>query len=174
MSDTSNPSLAASTEEDILRLRPRIMAIARRSGVSREDAEDIAQEVLIDVLRLLSRPDTKSRTAPTLASYVHVVTKHHVIDYFRRRHHKPVAAQMDDSTDVGSPPVQEAQQLVAEALESLSPQERAILILSTQQGFTVSEIARMLGSSERHASRQLSSARRRFSARFTAAQEKER
>jgi RNA polymerase sigma-70 factor (ECF subfamily) len=108
----------------------------------RAAAEDLAQEVFLDLFRNLQRIESTAH----IISWLRRVTSHRCIDELRRRRHRS-ELPMDDVPDRGaSPPARELflegrlQQLVA----TLPPRARIVIVLRYQEELEPSEIAEAL------------------------------
>ncbi len=134
--------------------RGRLVGYVRRwlAGLSEEDAEDIVQDV---ALNLFDRADV---TAPirNLSAYVYRALKNRVVDLLRRNRStlsldQPAAGEdspalADLVRDEAKPPEEglERKELADRlwaALESLPPEDRAIIIATELEGWTFQELA---------------------------------
>jgi RNA polymerase sigma-70 factor (ECF subfamily) len=116
----------------------------RLTGNDRQRAEDIVQETM---LRAWRHPESLDETRGSVRGWLFTVARHIFIDQVRsRRSHPEVVTALpperpgDDSTD----------QLlltwvVAEALSTLSPDHRAVLVECYYRGRPVAEAAERLG-----------------------------
>jgi RNA polymerase sigma-70 factor (ECF subfamily) len=142
--------------------RRRVWGVAYRLTGSAADADDIAQETFA---RLLERPP--ARDGPALGGWLLRVATHLGIDALRRRRRSaypgpwlPAAAEASDADwldSYASPtPDPEARYGLLEsvtfayllALEALGPRQRAALLLRDVLGYSASESAAILGTSE--------------------------
>jgi RNA polymerase sigma-70 factor (ECF subfamily) len=142
--------------------RRRVWGVAYRLTGSTEDAEDIVQETFA---RLLERPP--AREGPALGGWLLRVATHLAIDALRRRRRRaypgpwlPAAAEASDPDWLdcyASPtPDPEARYGLLEsatfayllALEALGPRQRAALLLRDVLGYSASESATILDTSE--------------------------
>lgn len=64
------------------RFRPRLMSVARRFGLGREDAADVAQETLVQVVRE-ARRGRYDRDRGRLSAWVFAVARHRILDLRR-------------------------------------------------------------------------------------------
>ncbi|MEL6321058.1 MAG: sigma-70 family RNA polymerase sigma factor [Cyanobacteria bacterium J06626_14] len=113
------------------------------------DAEDLTQEVFLDLLR--TRAYTPSRGS--LASYLTTLTRSRVIDRLRAQSirqkyhnqfhtHQPTA---DSTTPMKHLTQAENRDLVRQALSLLTAQQRRVLEMSYYEGCSHSDIANQLG-----------------------------
>lgn len=120
-------------------LRPemdRVYATCRRMVGSRQDAEELAQDALVKVIRGLPTYDGRA----SLSTWMTRVTINACLSWMRSRARKsdkrPISLEQPDTLagELGTPPgvqVEEntARSRVERALEALKPEHRAILVL---------------------------------------------
>lgn len=124
-----------------------------------ETAKDLVVETLADAVRDIGRFDARRAT---LSAWLHGIARRRVhMELHRRNRHKSVPAALQVSTDVvressngqdiASVTVArvDAQRQVAGLAHVLSDLEMAALVLSYVEEFSVREIGRMIGRSER-------------------------
>lgn len=160
---------AATLDRVALAERPRLLGIAYRMIGSRSDAEDIVQEAMLRA----------HRAAPTdlesPAAYLTTITTRLAIDHLRsarvRRETyvgpwlpEPIAA--DPAPDAAARAVLDDTISMAflVALETLGPDERAVLVLHDVFAYSHAEIAVMLGRTEASCRQLLRRARQRLEA----------
>lgn len=147
--------------------RPRLLGIAYRMIGSRSDAEDVVQEALLRVHR------ASAIEVETPAAYLTTITTRLAIDHLRsarvRRESyvgpwlpEPIAA--DPAPDAVSRAVlgDTLSMAFLVALETLTPHERAVLILHDVFAYSHAEIATMLERSEGSCRQLLRRARQRL------------
>lgn len=145
-------------------LRPRIDSIARSRGLSPMDADDIAAEACFRVLNNLDKID-KLETEEALAAYIHRVAQNAVLMNLRKRQQETIAAveyeagQTREKTLPAKPINPELLATVRNALEALPTAERTILKLHSFEGWTVSEIAKIMNLPVGSVGRRLSQAK---------------
>ncbi|MCR4400229.1 MAG: sigma-70 family RNA polymerase sigma factor [Syntrophomonadaceae bacterium] len=141
-------------EELVLRHQRMVFAVAYRMTGQREEAEDVAQEVFVNLYRKLARFDSSRRFLPWLQR----VTVNTCISHLRRRkkvvalsfddslahhsHEQPASALLDPARAL------EAKELrgdIQHALLRLPESYRAVLILRYQLELSNQEIADLLG-----------------------------
>lgn len=108
-------------------------------------AEDIAQEAFLAAIRALDRFDRRRPFGP----WLHRIVVNRAIDWARSRSlRREVAAQSDPHPEQPSPdPVEAGGPLsdeATEALASLAPEHRAVVVLRYLLDYTPGEIAEML------------------------------
>ncbi|MEN6627273.1 MAG: sigma-70 family RNA polymerase sigma factor [Candidatus Sumerlaeia bacterium] len=141
-------------EQLVERYRRYIYAIAWRIVMDEDEALDIAQEVLLKMARRIG----DWRGDGSFKAWVGAIASRTALDMARKRRDVPVDPQDWQEADPGelvassSPPspreaVQalERRALVAEAMASLTPQQRAILMLRLEEELKPAEIAERLG-----------------------------
>ncbi len=149
----------ASAFEHMVRAHEQlVLRTAQRMLANQEDAKDAAQEVFLRLYKSLSKLGEERELVP----WLYRVTINICLDTHRR---KPAAASdAYDVIDERSDPEEAlatAQQkaMLHAALESLSPKERAALVLRDLEGCSTAETASILGSSEATVRSQISTGR---------------
>ena len=137
-------------EEEALDLADQVYRVARRLVSSREEAEDILQDVFIQVWRRAKDFDEK-RGRPF--TWLVTLARSRAIDRLRQlgSRERLALSAIDFVGDVASSPVRDAlrseqRQIVAGALSELSEEQRRALTLAYFEGLTQSEIAARLRS----------------------------
>ena len=108
---------------------------------SKEDAQDLTQEVFLRVVR--AKADYEDRGKPL--AYLYTVARHACADFHRARR----AAWVELGEDVPDPAAERAADEVglADLIARLDEAEREVIALRYDQGLGVSEIAQALGTS---------------------------
>ena len=164
--------------ECISRYGGLIWTLARRRLASREDAEDVVQEIFVDLWRSADRFD------PLVAeeiTFVAMIARRRVIDRLRRRSVLPQTASMNDAgvssvVDVAGwetvgrrLELGEEARIADEHLQRLKPEEQQILRLSIYDNLSHAAIAEQtgfpLGTVKSHIRRGLDSLRRTLAGR---------
>ncbi len=141
-------------EELVHRYERQVFTIAYRMTNQREEAEDIAQEVFINVYRKLYQFDTSRSFAP----WIQKIAVNTCITRLRKKK-KVITVSFDDNInnrssvglniDYGDPSVvydrQQLREDISEALLELPETYRAMLILRYQLEMSNQEIAESLG-----------------------------
>ncbi len=132
----------------VTRYKRRVFSLAARFARDNDELEDICQEVFIKVYENLGG---FRRDAP----FEHWLTRiavHACHDALRRKRHAYRHTSLDEQAmevrDHSAEARQEARQardLLAWAMEQLSPQEKLVITLLELEGYSVSEIAGMTG-----------------------------
>jgi len=138
---------------------PRVYHMARRMLSSDVDAEDVTQDVLLQVVRKL--PSFRGESA--LPTWLHRITVNAALTHRRRRAvreehriHDPLDLLLEEQSANGAlrpwalgPETQllhkEAQHLIARAIEQLPEKYRTVFVLSDIEGLPNTQIARTLG-----------------------------
>ena len=137
---------AASVEELVQRLSPRLFGYFMSPQISRSDAEDLLQECWMRIHR--SR-HTYRATEPLLP-WVFAIARHTRLDGHRRRHRRAAGEVL-----VAEPPEQ-ASHVTAETLQGpdvlqlldqLPPSQREVVLLLKVSGMTLEEVAHATSSS---------------------------
>jgi RNA polymerase sigma-70 factor (ECF subfamily) len=144
----------------MIETQERVVGLAWRMLGSREDARDAAQEVYLRVFRHLG----SFRSEHDFHGWLYRITINVCRDAARRRRRAPVSDAA--VAERGGPPEAEEALLGAErwsrlleALASLTPKERAALVLRDLEGLTSEQVARVLGSRPGTVRGQIASAR---------------
>ncbi len=141
----------AAAERLIRALYPPVFRWALVKLGSRDDAEDVCQEVMIRVHRYLSRFDDRSK----VTSWAYKITSNAVADHRRRSAKHPravdspegsetrehVAPVLDEASRIDS---DRAVELVSSFFEGLPAKQREVFDLADLQGHGPAEIAEML------------------------------
>lgn len=127
----------------------REILLYQRLGLTREDREDIVQEVVSAVWTAASRPDFAVRR--TLRAFVRTVTLARAIDRVRRR--RRLVPAEDTLPDPGPGPAEGAERMedssrLYGALDTLDPRCREIIRLHYFEEWPYSRIAAQEGRSE--------------------------
>lgn len=142
--------IAPSWDEIVREHSARVFRLAYRLTGNRHDAEDLTQEVFIRVFRSLS-----SYTPGTFEGWLHRITTNLFLDQVRRKQRIRMEAMGDDDAqypargDLAQPERSfEHAHLdhdVQRALDALSPEYRAAVVLCDIEGLSYEEIAVTLG-----------------------------
>jgi RNA polymerase sigma factor (sigma-70 family) len=126
----------------------RVFRLAYRLTGNRHDAEDLTQEVFVRVFRSLS-----TYTPGSFEGWLHRITTNLFLDQVRRRNRIRFDALTDDASDKleGREPTPEhvvvdgvLEADIQAALDALSPDFRAAVVLADVEGLTYEEIAETL------------------------------
>jgi len=164
--------------ECISRYGGLIWTLARRRLASLEDAEDVVQDVFVDLWRSADRFD------PLVAeeiTFVAMIARRRVIDRIRQRAGLPKTASIDDTIAADVVGVADGEQvghrlelgeeasIADEHLEQLKPEEQRVLRLSIYDNLSHAAIAEQtgfpLGTVKSHIRRGLDSLRRTLAGR---------
>ncbi len=128
----------------------RIYHLAYRMTGRVEDAEDVVQEALVRAYRQLNRFEARSH----FGTWLYRITFNCAVDYLRARPRREVTDGQDDldrrpspQTSFGADDLVFAGEIAArieQALNTLSPQERAAFVMRHYQGCSIGEICRTL------------------------------
>ena len=135
-------------EQIYLRHHQRVYGLCRRMTRNATDAEDLTQDVFVQLLRKIGT----FRGEASFATWLHRLTVNEVLMHFR----KP-AVRTEQTTDDGEMPVQLAETgnpakvsvidriSLNEAMAQLSPGYRAVFILHDVEGYEHQQIGQLLG-----------------------------
>jgi RNA polymerase sigma-70 factor, ECF subfamily len=134
----------------VSRHRDRLWAVALRTMRNPDDAADALQDAYISAFR---RAET-FRGDAAVTTWLHRIVVNACLDRLRRARSRPSEPLPDDADRAGelaavtgTDPIEEKEQqsVVAAALATLNPDQRAALVLVDMQGYSVEEAAGMLG-----------------------------
>jgi RNA polymerase sigma-70 factor (ECF subfamily) len=133
------------------RFRERVFNVALRIVGDREEAADILQDVFVLLFRKIHRFRARAR----FASWVYRISVNVSLDHLRRRRRSPTPAGesklLDGPGEIGEMSVPERSLAltdlnahVQEALRSLSPRLRIVIVLRYLEGLSYADIAEIL------------------------------
>ena len=125
---------------------PKVLQYIQNRTNGHMDAEDIAQNVFVKVYAKL---DTFDPEKSSISTWIFNITRNTLIDHQRsmnyRQHDELSEFLADDSDDMlDSLILEEEQERLADALESLSQEERDLIILHYYSGHTLLDVADMM------------------------------
>lgn len=124
--------------------RPVVLGYIAARIASREDAEDLCQNVFAKLMKALETYDEEKASVST---FVYRLAHNAVIDYYRT-HHRSSELSEDDAVLPSAEDVvmdRARVQEIAEALHRLPEEQRDILILRFYKGWTLVRIAKEMG-----------------------------
>jgi RNA polymerase sigma-70 factor (ECF subfamily) len=150
-------------EELLDRFEAKALLIARSMGASRDDAEDIAQEAFLKVVRYIG----SYRSGRSFKAYFYRIVVNASRDHLSRMASKGLTS-LEEAQEVASEPDARASyedvEMLRRALRELPAREREVVILRDLQGLSTWEVARILVISpitvRRHSSRALAHLRK--------------
>lgn len=134
----------------------RVFAVARGIVKRQEDAEDVAQQVFVKAYFSLKRFDQRA----AFSTWLYKITVNECWDLLRKRKARPLIYESDfndeqssqfsaiERESAGGPDVSERlamRQRLDNMLDQLEPRDRSMLVLKEVEGFSVEEIADLLG-----------------------------
>lgn len=125
-----------------------LWSMARRRGLSAEDAEDVVQEVFIDLWKSAGRFDPAQASEKV---FVAMVARRRLIDRLRREQRRPPTQALgladEDYPGRDFEDLENAVEasLASKALAQLNPKERNVLLLSTYHGLSHGQISEHTG-----------------------------
>ncbi len=131
-------------EELMDRYGALIWSLARRHSRRSADAEDAVQEIFLALWKNADRFDASRASEPT---FITMIARRRLIDLHRHKQRRPPTegheADLETLTDLrsGDIEVKAEAKLASRALGTLKPREREVVLLSTYQGMSHSEIA---------------------------------
>lgn len=126
-------------------LRHRVLRVGLDFFGSYEDAEDAAQETMVQLWRYLEHIDA-GQNVEALAVRV---AKNCCVSLYRKQHREKLATDLSrDGTDVSPHEFMEAkdmQRMLSEALDLLKPRERQLFEMRQLEGLSTDEITNQTG-----------------------------
>jgi RNA polymerase sigma-70 factor (ECF subfamily) len=158
----------AAFEQIIARFETRVMTMAARLLGTREDAQDVAQEVFLRAFKYLHRLDPEKPIEPWLMRITVNVCRDSARRRQRRRH-TFVEVEGPETIDESPGPYdglarQQERVILVRALQCLPEKERLAIVLRDVEGRSTAEVAAILQSSETTVRSQVSRGRLRLKA----------
>ena len=140
----------------VQRHQHRVFAVARGIVKRQEDAEDVAQQVFVKAYFSLKRFDQRA----AFSTWLYKITVNECWDLLRKRKARPLVYESDfndeqssqfsaiERESAGGPDTSERlamRQRLDNMLDQLEPRDRSMLVLKEVEGFSVEEIAELLG-----------------------------
>ena len=124
--------------------REKVLSYLEGRVESREDAEDICEDVFAQVFRSLPRYDAEKAS---LSTWIYQITRFTLIDYIRTKHaSEPLPEEFESEDDLDASLIrEETLEKLAAALNKLDREQRDIVILRYYRKKTLTEISRMTG-----------------------------
>jgi len=126
---------------------PIVWALSRRMSPSREDANDAAQEIFIDLWSKAGRYDPDVASEKT---FVAMIARRRLIDRLRKRGRQPkteplvAAAEAVSSQPTDPVETRDEARRVEALLDGLKPQQRQVIRLAVMEGWTHRQISERL------------------------------
>lgn len=138
----------AAFEEFLDRYGERVHRLVRRSVPHSADAEDVIQEIFLDLYRGMAN----FRGESSLATWVYRVALNHCLRYGEKQHSaqsRQTNEEHDEPADQSADPAKhtarrELQGTVHRAVDALSPAHREVIVLHELHGLTYGECAAVL------------------------------
>jgi RNA polymerase sigma-70 factor (ECF subfamily) len=132
--------------ELVQRHRDRLWAVALRTLGDREEAADAVQDALLSAYRAADR----FRGDSAVTTWLHRIVVNACLDRARRRQARPAVPlpEVETAARASIEPDRDTAVVVRAALAQLPPDQRAALVLLDLEGYSVAEIAEMLGIAE--------------------------
>ena len=137
-----------------------VLRFAQRLLLNREAACDAAQEVFLRLYRSIRSIDERRELSP----WLYRTTSNICLDMLRRTRNDLSIDLVAEPEVEGRNPEQalrlaQQQQMLLEALRELSPRERQAIVLRDLEGWSTTEVAELLGSTETTVRSQISTGR---------------
>jgi len=146
----------AAVEELIRRHQQRVFALVGSILRRREDVEDVAQQVFLKVFVSIKRFDLRS----AFSTWLYKITVNECWDYLRKKKVRPLVYEADLSEEQvsrldgivsadrpvsGASEQAEVKEMLEWMLDKLPEHDRQLLILKEMEGFSVQELAEIIG-----------------------------
>jgi RNA polymerase sigma-70 factor (ECF subfamily) len=131
--------------------RERVYRVAAHMVGAHEDADDVVQEAFLRAYRSLGRFRGDAAVETWLYRIVANVAVNHLRQRSRRRRfvgrlmRRPAAVARASESPAAQAEAVEVRAIVRDALDELSPDHRAVVVLFDLEGLTCAETARVLG-----------------------------
>jgi RNA polymerase sigma-70 factor, ECF subfamily len=160
-------------EELVRRHQHRVFAVASGILRKREDVEDVAQQVFVKAYFSLKRFDQRA----AFSTWLYKITVNECWDLLRKRKVRPLVYESDlseeqarqiegsERKDTEVPDISErleTREQVERLLEGMDERDRLMLMLKEVEGFSIEEIAEVLGLNSNTVKVRLFRARRRI------------
>ena len=124
--------------------REKVLAYLTGRAESREDAEDLCEDVFVKVFRSLDRYDAAKAS---LSTWIYQITRFTLIDYLRTKHPKePLSEELPAAGDLEEDLIRkDTLERLAFALQGLAEEEREIIVLHYYKRQTLADISRLTG-----------------------------
>ena len=134
--------MTVTTEEAWTRFRSKLLAYVRARSRSREDAEDILQDVFVKVHRRIATLEDDT----SLGSWLYRTTHNAIIDHYRKKQPIPSPVELAEPPRGDSPTAEQTlAPFLTELVADLPDIYREALTLTELEGLTQTEMARRLG-----------------------------
>ena len=125
---------------------PGVWGLARRYSSTEQDAEDAFQEIFLDVWRSAGSYDPTKAEERT---FIFLIARRRLIDRNRARSRRPPTVPLPDDVPSGKYRIDDADRNLAiaslrDAFRELTAEQRRVLRLSLEQGYSHSEISKRL------------------------------
>lgn len=142
-------------------LRHRVLKVGLDFFSSHEDAEDAAQETMVQLWRYLEHIDV----AQNMEALAVRVAKNCCVSMYRKQHRERLATDLSrDGTDISPHELMEAedvQRMLSEALDLLKPRERQLFEMRQIEGLSTDEITNQTGIPKTSVTAMVSAARKK-------------
>jgi len=139
------------------RYKGQIYAYLLRSVKNYEDAEELTIEVFFKAYRALDTWQPQARFSTWLYKIAHNLS----IDFHRAKSRRPTYSLDDEELSINEPTAvdlwsnpeweveeKDRHRVIREAIEQLSPKQKAVFMLNRYQGLQIKEITEVLGMAE--------------------------
>lgn len=138
--------------EEVRRMRPMLIGVARRIVIDDEEAEDVVQDALLKLWQVRDEVDN-------LPGMARVIVRHRCLDILRKKQPK-VSLNGIEAEDKDEDTMDERIERMMSLVATLPTMQQTVLRLRHMQGMEMRDIARIIGASEVAVRQSLSRARR--------------
>ncbi|MBX3216950.1 MAG: sigma-70 family RNA polymerase sigma factor [Labilithrix sp.] len=136
----------AAVRQCIERYGALVWSLARRARLAQDEAEDVVQEIFLDLWRSAARFDPSVASETT---FIAMIARRRLVDLRRKHQRRPETEPLIDSqratSTMPAPELGAEAAQAARALDQLRPEQRQVLILTACQGLSHEEVAQTTG-----------------------------
>ena len=149
---------------------PHLKAICTRYITDHEDARDVLQNVLINIITHIS--DFRYRGPGALKAWASMIAVHESLNFIRNNHHQElifIRQRIDDVAEEEDPPIEDIPpEVIQQMVRQLPTGYRTVFNLFVFENKSHEEIARLLGISINTSTSQLHKAKNKLAAMIQA------
>ena len=134
-----------SFEALVIRYKDLLIYFIQRFGLSLPDAEDLAQDVFVEILLHRER----YQLGRGFKTYLYTIAHHRSVDWVRKHRHEVLVEEYPEEADSFTLEqhvlARERREQLRKALRQLKPEEQRLVFLAELEGLSYREIARVMG-----------------------------
>lgn len=155
----------AQYKDEAVRLRPAMMAVARRYLADSGEAEDVVQDALLRLWQL------RGQVSPPVDMLLRVVVRNLAVDRLRRRHAQVSLDRVELADDATADDGRYVR--VMRLMEALPSVQQVVMRMRHMEGMEYDDIARLIGSTPSAVRQMVSRARRTILSHYREADDEE-